>query len=104
MIARQEGQIIAAVRFTLKKEHWLLRGLWVATHLRGKAIGSQLLKASLNGMDSPIWCYPYGYLTKFYSRHGFVEADPAQVPEVILAPWQAYKRKGEDFALMVWSP
>ncbi len=101
--ARKPEGIVAAVRLTPKGNHLLLRGLWVATHLRSQGIGSQLLSI-FGDMKQTIWCYPYAHLRDFYTAAGFTEVLAEEVPEAIAAPWKAYRYRGEDFLLMVRLP
>ncbi|CAM3738465.1 GNAT family N-acetyltransferase [Parendozoicomonas haliclonae] len=103
-LARSGDRIVGAVRLIHKGDIWLLRSLWIAGDQRRLGIGGQLLTACLQGLNAPVWCYPYAYLVDFYTAHGFCSALPEQAPAVIARPWQAYRDNGEEFALMVWQP
>jgi len=99
-----KGNIVAALR--LEPHPWgnLLRGMWVATELRGQGLGTYfltLLKPEL--VIKECFCLPYKYQQKFYLRNGFINAQ-ASAPCALRQQHRHYTDRGEELGLMQYQP
>ena len=101
---RQEGRILAAVRFTPVEEGALLRGLWVDRSVRGEGLGRALLEGCRNYWSRRrCYCFPYRHLQQWYAGRGFVLPD-VTTPAALLGRLHTYRERGEDLVLMQYVP
>ena len=96
-----DGRIVAAVRLCAEEGILVLRGMYVAEHLRGQGLGAKLLHftSSQIGPDE-CWCVPYVHLTEFYSRIGFCVCATGSAPDFLAERLARYTKSGHDVAIM----
>ncbi len=98
------SDIVAALR--LEPHPWglLLRGMWVATELRGQGFGSQLLCALQPQLSkAPCYCLPYTTQLDFYYRNGFIDARDS-APTALYQQHTHYLARGESLGLLRHQP
>lgn len=101
---KDEDNVLAALRFTSKDGHILLRGLWVHKERRREGLGSSLLvDCSHYWKKQTCFCYPFSHLEKFYVKHGFTRAEN-RAPKPLLEKLKSYQQRGEKVILMQYQP
>ena len=100
-VLEQGGRITAALRACPEADGYLLRSVWVASHMRSQGLGTALLTQAVGQLGlSPCWCYPFGHLKRFYQQSGFIEADINAVPATIASRYLTYSHKHQGLLLM----
>jgi N-acetylglutamate synthase-like GNAT family acetyltransferase len=100
--ARENGEVVGAVRLCQEKGKLVLRGMYVSEAKRGSGIGTALLRAASDEISHrECWCIPYTYLTQLYGRAGFEEAPKYAEPRFLLDRLARYSRKGKSVVLLV---
>lgn len=98
------GDIVAALR--LEPSPWgsLLRGMWVASELRGQGLGAHLLsRLYLQLSATPCFCLPYKQQSGFYHRNGFIDAQ-SDAPAALRQQHKHYQTRGEELGLLRYQP
>ena len=99
--ARDDGTIVGVTRLCKEEDTLVLRGLYVAAELRGRGIGSKLLRVASERIgQQECWCVPFTHLRDFYSTAGFSECRDSAVPNFLLTRVRGYIAKGMDVIIM----
>ena len=81
LIAEENGKIEAGLRICHEGGVLVLRGMYVREELRGRGIGSRLLRFTDSEIASDTcYCIPFANLESFYEMAGFLRIDPEQAP------------------------
>lgn len=101
-VARDSGEMIAAVRICPQPEGYLLlRGLYVTEDLQRQGIGSQLGRAALSDAAGRVcYCIPFTHLETFYRRLSFTRIRSDHAPEKVALRSQRYLDEGLDVIVM----
>lgn len=103
-IARQNNEVIAALRLCDNDNIWLLRSMCVAEACRGQGVGSfMLLHLNKVFSEKTVYCFPYVHLQDFYQRAGFIDIPLEAAPEMIRQQFNRYADKGKKIVLMKYS-
>ena len=95
----KENDIICAGKLKQLDGHLLLTGIACDPNYRHQGYGSQLIK-HIQALQHSLYCFPYPHLHDFYSKLGFIQANPDTVPTIIHQKFTAYT-KNRTLLLMV---
>ena len=99
--ARENGEIVGAVRLCQEECRLVLRGMYVSAEKQGAGIGTALLHAASSEIGSrECWCIPYDDLVGFYGRAGFQEVRSGSSPPFLLNRLSQYIAKGKAVVLL----
>ncbi|MBY5994146.1 GNAT family N-acetyltransferase [Ferrimonas balearica] len=87
-----DGAICAAVRFSPRQDHHLMRALRVAHRAQGQGVARTLMRFALDQAPSPLWSFALPPLVPFYRSLGFEPVTESAAPEAILGPLRAYQQ------------
>ena len=99
----KDQEIICSAKLRRLDKQLLLTGVACDAEHRGQGYASQLIAKLLLLQKQPVYCFPYLHLQRFYSRLGFVDADPQQAPEIVAKKFYSYS-KNRKLQLMVYNP
>ena len=100
--ARENGEVVGAVRLCQEEGKLVLRGMYVIEEKRGSGIGSALLhEASSEIGHRECWCIPYTPLVELYGRGGFQKAHKGTEPSFLLNRLARYVATGKSVVLLV---
>lgn len=100
-IATSNNAIVAALRLHPVNSLFLLRSMCVQADIRHQGIGCALLNHIQNKLsDIECYCFPYTYLSDFYSRANFVTSDAELAPLAITDKFNRYLNNGKKLCLM----
>jgi len=81
LVAREEARIVGTVRLAYEHGHTVLRGMYIATDMHRKGLGTQLLQALTAEIGSAdCYCLPNDWLEGFYGQIGFTRVPDTQAP------------------------
>ncbi len=102
VVAEREGAVCGVVRLCEEHGVLLLRGMRVARAAQRQGIGTQLLGAAAERVDSrECYCVPHRHLDRFYAQIGFEEIEPGRAPPFLEQRWKEYRRDyGLDVIIM----
>ena len=102
LLARENGELLGAVRLCQEENKLVLRGMYVHGGKQGQGIGTALLGGiSVEIGDRECWCIPYTQLTEFYGRAGFEMAARGSAPLFLQQRMTYYKSQGKSVLIMV---
>jgi N-acetylglutamate synthase-like GNAT family acetyltransferase len=105
VIAKEDRQVIGAVRLCVENDINMLRGMQILPAMQRQRIGSQMLYFCLPLMQrQTTYCLPYSHLTHFYSQIGFQLADETTLPAFIQTRLLNYRTDAIDMVPMVRVP
>jgi GNAT superfamily N-acetyltransferase len=91
IVAEDAEEICGALRLCQEEGLRVLRGMRVALRRQRQGVGTRLLEAAGEAMDSrECFCIPHRHLTAFYGRAGFREIPATEAPRLLLERWQQY--------------
>jgi len=100
--ARENGEVVGAVRLCQEEGKLVLRGMYVSEEKQGLGIGTALLhETSIEIGNRECWCIPYTHLVRLYRRGGFQEAQKGSEPSFLLNRLACYVAKGKSVMLLV---
>ena len=100
--ARENDEVVGAVRLCQEEGKLVLRGMYVIEDRRGSGIGSALLhEASSEIGHRECWCIPYTHLVKLYGRGGFQKTHKGTEPSFLLNRLARYVEMGKSVVLLV---
>jgi len=100
--ARENGEVVGAVRLCTEEGKLVLRGMYVIEEKRGSGIGTALLRIASNEIGNrECWCIPYTHLVDLYGRVGFQEIPKGSEPSFLLNRLASYVAKGKSVVLLV---
>jgi N-acetylglutamate synthase-like GNAT family acetyltransferase len=102
VLATAGDEYCGALRLCEEGGVLVLRGMRVADRLRGRGIGTELLKATEALMgDRGCFCIAHRYLESFYGRAGFSRTAEEAIPSFLRDRCAAYRREhGLDVVIM----
>ncbi len=101
VVARENSEVVGAVRLCLETNCLVLRGMYVSEQRRGTGIGAALLLNASNEIGlRKCWCIPFIHLCSFYGKIGFMEVQPNTAPAFLSARIAEYTDRGKSVVLM----
>jgi GNAT superfamily N-acetyltransferase len=100
-IAEEGDEAVGLVRRAGDGGIIMLRGMYVAPHLRRSGVGTRLLAAFVDDLQgSDCYCIPLAHLTAFYRRAGFTVVAEHAAPPMLAERLRRYRSEGHRVVLM----
>jgi N-acetylglutamate synthase-like GNAT family acetyltransferase len=104
-VAEQDGAVVGLVRRAAEGEIIMLRGMYVAPEVRRVGVGTTLLAAFVEHLDSAeCFCIPFAHLTQFYQQAGFTLLAEGAAPAMLVERLRHYRSIGHQVVLMCRAP
>jgi N-acetylglutamate synthase-like GNAT family acetyltransferase len=92
----REGAVVGCVRvWEVAPQTLVVRDVMVASERRGEGIGAQLMQTAMNSRGGTLYLRCGEQVAPFFERLGFAPLGPSELPEAVVAHFDAHGPVGD---------